>query len=278
MILDEIVAWKRAEVAAAKAAVPLAELKARLADAPPPRNFAAALSRPGSVHLIAEVKRASPSKGLIRADFDPAAIAAAYAQGGAAALSVLTDRRFFQGDLGFLAVARAAAPLPVLRKDFTVDPYQLYEARGAGADAVLLIAAVLGPDEIRRCLDLAGELGLACLVEAHDLPELDAVIPTGVRLIGINNRNLKTFETTLAVTEALAPHVPPDCVVVSESGIFTRADVARVAAAGARAILVGESLMRSADIAAKVRELVGVGSAGAARAGVEEQGAAVETE
>ncbi len=258
MILDEIVGYKRCEVARSKAEVPLEELKARVADAPAARDFAGAVGRPGQVNLIAEVKRASPSKGLIRADFDPVAIARAYAEGGAAAISVLTDRRYFQGDLEYVAQVRETVTLPVLRKDFTVDPYQLYEARCAGADAVLLIAAVLPPDQIRRYLDLAGELGLHCLVEVHDRRELEGVLETGARVVGINNRDLQTFRTALETTEALAPLVPTDRVLVSESGIFTRADVERVAAAGARAILVGEALMRRAEIAPAVRELVGV--------------------
>lgn len=258
MFLDEIVAYKREEVAQAKADVPLAELKARLGDAPPARDFTAALAQPGQVNLIAEIKRASPSKGLIRADFDPASIAAEYAEGGAAAISVLTDRKCFQGDLGFLTLARESAALPLLRKDFTVDPYQLYESRCAGSDAVLLIAAVLSLHTIRQALLLAGELGLHCLVEVHDQRELDAVLETDARLIGINNRDLRTFQTALETTEALAPQVPQDRVVISESGITTRADVERVAAAGAHAILVGESLMRAPDAAAKTRELVGV--------------------
>lgn len=258
MILEQILAWKRREVAQAKEKTPLAEWKAQVADAPAVRDFTAAIARPGQVNLIAEIKRASPSKGLIRADFNAAVIAQLYTAGGAAALSVLTDRRFFQGDLGFLAMARDAAPLPILRKDFILDPYQIYESRAAGADAVLLIAAVLCPDAIRRFLDLAEELGLACLVEVHDQRELETALQGGARLVGINNRNLRTFETTLTTTELLAPHVPKDRVLVSESGIFTRADVQRLAQVGVHAVLVGEALMRAPDITAKVRELVGV--------------------
>ncbi|MDH7568523.1 MAG: indole-3-glycerol phosphate synthase TrpC [Armatimonadota bacterium] len=258
VILDEILSWKRAEVAEAKRQVPLREVKARLADAPPTTDFTAALGKGHQVNLVAELKRASPSKGVIRADFDPAAIAAAYTAGGAAALSVLTDRRFFQGGLEFLSMARAASPLPILRKDFVIDPYQLYEARAAGADAVLLIAAALGADEMHRYLELAGELGLHVLVEVHDLPELQAVLATGAPVVGINNRNLRTFETHLETTEILAPQVPAGRVVVSESGIHTRADVERVAAAGVHAILVGEALMRHRDIVPKMQELTGV--------------------
>ncbi|NLC59373.1 MAG: indole-3-glycerol phosphate synthase TrpC [Armatimonadetes bacterium] len=258
MILDQILEHKREEVARAKAAVPRAELVARLQDAPPVRDFTAAVGRPGAVNLIAEVKRASPSKGLIRAEFDPAAIAAAYTEGGAAAISVLTDRRFFQGDLAFLAMVKEASPLPVLRKDFLVDPYQVVEARAAGADAILLIAAALSDDALRHLLDLSGELGLHALVEVHNLPELERVLQTAAPVIGINNRDLQTFHTTLATTEALAPRVPAGRVLVSESGIFTRDDVARLARAGARAILVGESLMRAPDLVPAVRELVGI--------------------
>jgi len=258
MILDEILAHKREEVARARAEVPLAELRARLDGLPPARDFTAAVGHAGQVNLIAEVKRASPSKGLIRAGFDPAAIAAAYAEGGAAAVSVLTDRRYFQGDLSYVAVVKGAAPLPVLRKEFVVDAYQLYEARCAGADGVLLIAAALTDDEMERFLDLAGELGLHSLVEVHDRPELERVLALDAPVIGINNRDLRTFHTTLETTEALAPLVPAGRVLVSESGICTRADVERVAAAGARAILVGESLMRSPEILPRVQELVGV--------------------
>ncbi|NLB95345.1 MAG: indole-3-glycerol phosphate synthase TrpC [Armatimonadetes bacterium] len=258
MFLDEILAWKREEVTRAKKETPLAELRARIDSLPPCRDFTSAVGRPGQVNLIAEVKRASPSKGVIRADFDPAAIATAYTEGGAAAISVLTDRRYFQGELRYLSLVRDATPLPVLRKEFIIDDYQLYEARAAGADAVLLIIAALPDGELRRLLDLAGELGLHTLVEVHDRAELERACATGARVIGINNRDLRTFQTTLATTEELAPLVPADRVVVSESGIFTRADVERVAAAGARAILVGEALMRAPRITPRVRELVGV--------------------
>lgn len=257
MILDEILAHKREEVARARAEMPLADIRAMARDVAPARDFAGALGRPGQVNLIAEVKRASPSKGLIRADFEPAAIARAYAQGGASAISVLTDRRFFQGDLAYVRMVKDAAPLPVLRKEFIVDPFQLYESRAAGADAILLIAAALG-EEIPRYLELAAEAGLHCLVEVHDRCEMEQVLAAGARVIGINNRDLRTFETRLETTEALASLVPDDRVLVSESGIFTRADVERVAAAGARAVLVGEALMRADDIPAQVGALVGV--------------------
>lgn len=258
MFLNEILACKREEVARSKQETPLAELRARLDSLPPCRDFTGAVSRPGQVNLIAEVKRASPSKGVIRADFDPAAIAAAYTEGGAAALSVLTDRRYFQGELAYISLVRQITPLPVLRKDFIIDAYQLYEARAAGADAVLLIAAALSGDEMRRLLDSAGELGLHTLVEVHNRAEMERVSATDARIIGINNRDLRTFQTTLATTEALAGLVPAGRILVSESGISTRTDVARVGAAGARAVLVGELLMRSPQITPQVRELVGV--------------------
>lgn len=256
MILDEILAHKREEVAQARAEVPLAKLEARLGEAPPVCDFTGALARGGRVHLIAEVKRASPSKGLIRADFDPAAIARAYTEGGASALSVLTDRRYFQGDLAFLGLVKAVSPLPVLRKDFIVDEYQLVESRVHGADAVLLIAAALSDAQLRGFLERARALGLHALVEVHDLPELRRVLDLDAPLIGVNNRDLRTFHTTLETTEALAPHVPADRILVSESGIFTRSDVERVARAGARAVLVGESLMRARDIVSGVRALL----------------------
>lgn len=264
MILDEILAHKRREVARARDEAPLRELRARAREAPPARDFIAAVARPGQVNVIAEIKRASPSKGLIRADFDPEAIAASYTEGGAAAISVLTDRRYFQGEIGFLAAVKARTPLPLLRKDFIVNDYQLYESLCAGADAVLLIAAALAPEEMRRFLELSGTLGLKCLVEVHDRQELEAALETDARVIGINNRDLRTFQVSLETTEVLAGLVPDDRVLVSESGIFTRADVERVAAAGVSAVLVGEALMRSPEILPGMRALVGVPSRPAA--------------
>ena len=255
MFLDTIVASKRREVEARKERVPLAQLDARLRDYPR-RAFAAALRRqPPS--LVAEIKMASPSRGLIRADFDPQAIARTYEAHGAAAISVLTDEPFFQGKLEYLPAVRAASGLPLLRKEFIIDPYQIYEAAAFGADAILLIAAILSPQQLRHFLALAGELGLEALVEVHTRPELEQALDCGAQVIGINNRDLRTFATTLEVTERLAPLVPPDRTLVSESGIWERAHVQHLAALGVHAVLVGESLMRSPDIGAKVDELLG---------------------
>jgi indole-3-glycerol phosphate synthase len=209
------------------------------------------------IALIAEVKKASPSKGVIRADFDPERIADAYAANGARCLSVLTDEAYFQGCDAYVQMAKEVAGLPVLRKDFTIDEYQLYEARIIGADAILLIAALMDSSQLDDCLGLAGELGLSALVEVHDDDELLRAKAAGAGLVGINNRDLRTFATTLETTFALLPQVPKGTVVVSESGIGDRRDVERLAAAGVDAILVGESLMRETDIGAKVRELLG---------------------
>ncbi|MBN8716990.1 indole-3-glycerol phosphate synthase TrpC [Thermomonas sp.] len=257
-ILDTILARKHEEVAARRAQVPLAELRARHADAPPPRGFADAVAArvaSGQPAVIAEVKKASPSKGVIRADFDPAAIARSYAAGGAACLSVLTDVEFFQGSDAYLQQARAACALPVLRKDFVVDAYQLYEARALGADCVLLIAAALDDGRLSEFGFLAAELGLDVLLEVHDLDELERALPVPARLLGINNRNLKTFEVSLQTTLDLKPAVPADRVLVTESGILVPDDVARMRAAGVHAFLVGEAFMRQPDPGAALRDL-----------------------
>lgn len=255
-ILDRIVADKRQELAAAQRLVPLADLKARLPQAPPPRPFAGAL-RGDSLRLIAEVKKASPSRGLLREQFDPLALARSYAAAGAAAVSVLTDERHFQGSLDHLASIRAALPQgpPLLRKDFLFDQYQLYEARVNGADAVLLIAAVLDSALLAQLIGLAKALDMDALVEVHDEPELERALMAGARLIGINNRDLRTFDVDLATTERLRPLIPPDVTVVAESGIFTRADVQRLEAFDVHAVLIGEALVTAPDPAAKIREL-----------------------
>ena len=259
-LLKRILARKREEIAVRSAQLPLRELEARVAAAPPPRGFAAALETTiahGAPAVIAEVKKASPSKGLIRPDFDPAAIARSYEAGGAACLSVLTDVDFFQGHDDFLRQARAACALPVLRKDFTIDAYQLYEARVLGADAVLLIVAALGDAALAELSHLALELGMDVLVEVHDLDELERALPVAAPLVGINNRDLRTFEVSLETTLALQPAVPADRRLVTESGIATREDVARMRAAGVHAFLVGESLMRAPDPGTELARLFG---------------------
>ncbi|HEY1186538.1 MAG TPA: indole-3-glycerol phosphate synthase TrpC [Gemmata sp.] len=254
-ILDRIVETKRREVASARAAVPETELERRAAGAAPARDFMGAIRQLGLVTLIAEVKKASPSAGVIRADFDPVRIATTYEQHGAAAISVLTDVGYFQGSLQYLTDVKAAVRCPVLRKDFIIDRYQLLEARCAGADAVLLIAECLPGAELARLQKEALALGLHTLVELHDLDQLPRVIDSGAAIIGINNRDLRTFETRLEHTLDLLPKIPVDRVVVSESGIKTRADLVRLGAAGARAVLVGESLMRADDIGAALDAL-----------------------
>jgi indole-3-glycerol phosphate synthase len=256
-ILDRIVASKRRELEASKARIPAAELERRLVDAPPVRDFRAALERPGTIQVIAEVKKASPSAGVLRADFDPVAIARTYAAHGAAALSVLTDAPFFQGDLSYLSEIRAAVAPPLLRKDFLFDRYQLLEARVAGADAVLLIAEVLTGPGLPRLLREAAELGMQALVEFYDADNLPRVLDSGARLVGINNRDLRSFVTRLEHTVDLAPRLPADCCLVSESGIRTRHDAQRLQAAGVKAMLIGETFMRAPDIGVKVDELLG---------------------
>lgn len=259
-ILKKILDHKRGEVAAAKAAVPLSELRARLPGLPPVKGFAASLEKTvtvGRTAIIAEVKKGSPSKGVIRADFNPLTIASVYAENGASCISVLTDEHFFLGKLAFLTEIRKMVNIPLLRKDFIFDPYQVYEARGAGADAILLIAAMLDLSRLKELGSLARELGLDVLLEVHDREELESALETDCRLIGINNRSLRTFVTDLATTEQLAPFVPADRLIVAESGINTRAEIDRLQRAGAKAFLIGESLMREPDMGAKLRELLG---------------------
>ncbi len=257
-ILGEILRHKLGEVAAASAARPPAELEEAARAAGPVRSLAAALRRPpgAPVRVIAEIKRASPSAGPIRPGADPAAIGREYAGAGAAALSVLTDERFFDGHLRFLAEVRAAVELPLLRKDFIIDPYQVVEARAAGADAVLLIAAALEPARMAELLAEAARLGMDALVEIHREEEADAAVAAGARLIGVNHRDLGTFTMDMGLTERLAPRLPPDAVLVAESGIKTAADVRRLDEAGAHAVLVGETLMRAPSPGAALAALL----------------------
>jgi indole-3-glycerol phosphate synthase len=256
-LLDKIVASKRREIEAARQSVSAGELEARLGNAPAVRDFRAALERPGNVQIIAEVKKASPSAGVLRADFDPTAIARTYEKHGAACISVLTDVPHFQGSLENLSAIRAAVQTPLLRKDFILDRYQLLEARLAGADAVLLIAEILDDEKLNELLKEAGGLGLQCLVELYDAENLSRVVDSGARLIGINNRNLRTFVTRLEHTLELAARVPSHCCLVSESGIRDRKDILRLAEAGVRAVLIGETFMRAPDIGKKLDELLG---------------------
>jgi indole-3-glycerol phosphate synthase len=262
-ILDTILQTKQEEVAALLSRTSREALAARCKDLPPARGFKAALAPAHHTErrfqLIAEVKKASPSKGLIRADFDPVSIARAYHAAGAACLSVLTDETYFQGQLGYLAAIREAVPLPLLRKDFIIDTAQIYEARLAGADAILLIVAALpSPVRLAEMRETAESLGLDVLVEIHDADEREIAVASGATLIGVNNRDLHTFEVSLQTSEALIPTFPIGTVAVAESGIFTHGDAERMAAVGAHAVLVGESLMRQDDVSAATRRLLGV--------------------
>jgi indole-3-glycerol phosphate synthase len=256
-ILDRILARKREELETARAAVPFADMQRRAAAAPPPRDFVGALRAKiaaGRPAVIAEVKKASPSKGLLRADFDPAAIARGYEAGGAACLSVLTDRDFFQGAHEHLAQARAACALPVLRKDFVTEPYQVFESRALGADCILLIAAALARQDMQGLEASARSLGMAVLVEVHDADELEAALTLQTPLLGINNRDLRSFQTRLETTLDLLPRIPRGRIVVTESGIRGKADVSMLMGRGVPAFLVGEALMRAPDPGEALRE------------------------
>lgn len=257
MILDEIIAYKKMELAETKRRAPFPDIKAKASGAEPTRGFGRALSGTGDIRLIAEVKKASPSKGVIREDFDPVTIARSYEESGASCLSVLTEKKFFQGELEYLGRIRKAVKLPLLRKDFIIDEYQIHEARAAGADSILLIAACLEREQMTDYLGIAQQLGLDVLVESHTYKELDKSLRAGAMLVGINNRDLSTFTVSLQTTLDLLKDIPDDRTVVSESGIKTRDDVVKLQNAGVDAVLVGESLMREKDIGKKVKELLG---------------------
>ena len=257
MILDAIIAHTKEQLAGKRLRVPLGDVKARAVDAEATRGFGPVLSAGDGIRLIAEVKKASPSKGVIREDFDPVMIAQIYEESGASCLSVLTEQKFFQGSLEYLGLIRKVVKLPLLRKDFIIDEYQIHEARAAGADAILLIAACLEKQQIEDYLAIAHQLGLDVLVESHTYKELDRSLRAGAMLVGINNRDLTTFTVSLQTTLDLLNDIPDDRIVVSESGIRTRDDVMKLHQAGVDAVLVGESLMREKDIGRKAKELLG---------------------
>lgn len=262
MILDDIVLHKKNELAQFKSKNPLAELKDSIEELPPTRDFEGALLQPSSpggrpsIRIIAEIKKASPSRGLIRSDFDPVGIACDYQKNGAAALSVLTNKKFFQGDLAHIRQVSQATSIPILKKDFIIDPYQIYRARKCGADAVLLIAAILSDDELADMINLAHRLGLSALVEVHTLFELKRVLSTDVRIIGINNRDLTNFQVDTGTSFELVQHIPDDKLVVSESGIDNKDIILSLRKAGVDAFLIGEALMKEKDIGRKLRDLM----------------------
>ena len=256
MILDKIIEAKKGEVTHLKQTRPLSELKAAIRDLPSPRDFRGAI-KGNACAIIAEVKRRSPSKGIFRDDFDPVNIALVYEEYGAAAVSVLTDQKFFSGDKSYLADIKKTVNLPLLRKDFIIDPYQIYETRHISGDALLLIAGILEKEQLGEYIRLCESLGLSALVEVHSREELDKALASGAGIIGINNRNLKTFTTDLKISLDITPHIPADKIIISESGIHTRKDIETLMEAGIHAFLVGETLMRSENIGKKLRELLG---------------------
>jgi len=267
MILEQIVADKLPELEASKRSFPLEELQRATLEQPPPLDFASAL-RGDRIQLIAEVKKASPSKGIIRSDFNPVEIARTYAANGASAISVLTETNYFKGSLGHLKDIRDALRnkrLPLLRKDFIFEPYQVHESSAYGADCILLIAAILSSEKLQELLRLSHQLGMGCLVEVHNEAELEIALRSQARIIGINNRDLSTFTVDLATTERLRPLIPPDRIVVSESGIKDRGDIDKLRRLGVDAVLIGESLLSAPDIAARMKELIGIHGSGIPR-------------
>lgn len=258
MFLEKVAAIKRKEVDRRKASVSLGEMQERISKLPSPRNLLESISKNGPMALIAEIKQASPSAGVIQEGADIRRIACAYQAAGACAVSVLTENHFFQGELSHLRLVKDVVSIPLLQKDFIIDPFQVYEGRAAGADAVLLIAAMLAPDQLREFAELAWSLGLVALVEVHDEEDLNKISGLDLPLIGVNNRNLKTLAMDLETTFRLLERIPRGSVVISESGIRSREDVERLQQAGVKAILVGEVLMRSSDPATKIRELLGM--------------------
>jgi len=254
-MLDKIVARKRVDVEQRKRSMPLSSLKERISQREAPRDFSLALED-SHTRLIAEVKQASPSRGVLCSDFHPVELARKYAEGGAAAISVLTEANYFQGSIDHLTAIREEVPLPLLRKDFIFDPYQVYESRACGADALLLIAAILEQEQLEELLSLSRRLGMKCLVEAHDQSEVERAVSSQAEIIGINNRDLTSFTIDLDTTRRLLPLIPKDRIVVSESGITSRSDVERLKGWGVNTMLVGEALMTADDIVSKVRELI----------------------